>query len=99
MGVHFILGRLLDGTIVAQTPEVLVYEPTANGRMKLVAPSTSRRHRSRSSGRRSPRRISPPMSEARSNTTPRLVTLHVWIWYPNPSGLFSHEPVLDCNNA
>ena len=36
MGVHYILGPLND-TVDAQEPEVLVYEPQANGNMKLVA--------------------------------------------------------------
>ena len=99
MGVHFILGSLLDGTIDAQTPEVLVYEPTANGRMKLVALEYVRRHRSLSSVRRSPRRISRRLSVARR--TPNFAwTLHAWIWKPNPSGLFMPwNPSVDSSNA
>ena len=36
MGIHFLKGPL-DEVVEAQQPEVLVYEPQANGRMKLVA--------------------------------------------------------------
>ena len=37
MGVHMVNGSLLDGTIDANEPEALVYEPRNNGTLKLVA--------------------------------------------------------------
>src|SRR4051794_36741514 len=38
MGIHYAnLGLVLDGQIDASTPEVLVYEPEPNGRLRLVA--------------------------------------------------------------
>jgi hypothetical protein len=38
MGIHYVNGALLtDGEIDAAKPEALVYEPRANGRLKLVA--------------------------------------------------------------
>src|SRR6186997_690629 len=37
MGVHYIKAGQPDGVLDAQSPEVLVYEPQANGRSKLVA--------------------------------------------------------------
>ena len=38
MGVHYVRGDLVgDGEVSAATPEALVYEPQANGRMRLVA--------------------------------------------------------------
>jgi len=38
MGVHYANGtRVADPTVVAGAPEVLVYEPQADGRMRLVA--------------------------------------------------------------
>jgi hypothetical protein len=36
MGVHLINGALLGKEVDAATPEALIYEPTADGRMRLV---------------------------------------------------------------
>ena len=71
MGIHFLKGPL-DDVVDAQHPEVLVYEPQANGRMKLVALEyVSTRLRRRCSGRSSARPTSHPMSVAtRARTSP-----------------------------
>src|SRR4029453_7965953 len=37
MGVHYLKAGQPDGSLDARSPEVLVYEPQANGRSKLVA--------------------------------------------------------------
>src|SRR5919197_1355906 len=37
MGIHFLNPGLLDGQVNAATPELVIYEPTKNGDMRLVA--------------------------------------------------------------
>jgi hypothetical protein len=102
MGVHYLKAGQPDTTLDAQSPEVLVYEPTANGRSKLVAleyvvggpgpPST------------------PPSLFGQdfmwTDLTPYgaagafVWTLHAWIWAPNPSGLLMPwNPRVTCDNA
>jgi hypothetical protein len=99
MGVHFILNRLLDGTIDAQTPEVLVYEPTANGRMKLVALEYVATTPQSLFGQTFTKTDLAPYVGGAENTN-FAWTLHAWIWKPNPSGLFMPwNPSVDCSNA
>ncbi len=37
MGIHFLNPNLLDGNVDESTPELVIYEPTKNGQMRLVA--------------------------------------------------------------
>ncbi len=36
MGIHYVNGNLLNGTIDVNQPQALIYEPSPNGQMKLV---------------------------------------------------------------
>ena len=100
MGVHYLKAELLDGSVDAQSPEVLVYEPRANGRSKLVAleyvatsdvPAPSLFGQVFSLTDLEPYGA-PPGANA--------WTLHAWIWAPNPSGLlFAWNPRVTCENA
>jgi hypothetical protein len=101
MGIHFVNGGLLDGAVNAATPEALVYEPTKNGRLQLVAAEYiafksvwDKTHKSPPSlfGRdfelvKSPNRYGiPPFYE-----------LHAWLWKHNPSGMFEDwNPRVSC---
>ena len=90
MGVHMVNTSLLDATLDPQNPEALVYEPEANGKLRLAAveyvifasawPSAS-----------------PPSLFGRDFDLvpspnrfglPAFWALHAWIWKPNTSGLF-----------
>ena len=96
MGVHFILGRLLDGTIDAQTPEVLVYEPTANGRMKLVALEYVATTPQSLFGQTFAKTDLAPFVGGDENTH-FAWTLHAWIWKPNPAGTYKDwNPRVSC---
>ena len=94
MGLHYVnLGLVLDGELDASRPEIIIYEPTPNGRPRLIgadflvfAESWHAKH---------------------PDTTPQLMgqllhffeapnrfglppfyTLHVWAWKENPTGAF-----------
>jgi hypothetical protein len=101
MGQHYVNGALLgDATFDLSRPEVLVYEPTPNGNMRLVAvefvelvqfwPGSS-----------------PPelfgrqlalVPEPNRYGVPAFYQIHVWLWRNNPSGTFSDwNPNVSCH--
>ena len=99
MGHHYVnLGLLMDGGALDPTaPEALLYEPTRNGRFRLVGVEY----------------IVPFDTEPREadgGTAPELFgqtfhesdgadgwALHVWVWKHNPAGLFADfNPTVSC---
>jgi hypothetical protein len=99
MGVHMVNVSLLDSTIDATAPEALVYEPRADGTLKLVAveyvvfaDAWTGADRPALFGREfdfvaSPNRYG----------LPPFYALHAWIWKPNPSGiLHAWNPNVSC---
>ena len=94
MGVHFGNGALIDGTADALHPEVLIYEPGANGDMSLVGVEF----------------LVPYTAVPKSSAAPELFgqkfvqndvfgvwALHVWTHRTNPSGLFANwNPRVHC---
>jgi len=85
MGLHYLNGALLDGTVDAAAPEALVYEMREDGQLKLVGLE-----------------YLVPEELVDPDNPPELFgdrfhphgvlpfwILHVWIWRPNPSGMFS----------
>ena len=97
MGVHMLNPSLLDGTIDADEPEILVYERRNNGTMKLVALEYLI-FQSASNGR--PSLFGQPFDEIKADNRygiPASWALHAWIWKPNPSGmLHAWNPNVDC---
>jgi hypothetical protein len=99
MGVHMLNPNLLDGAVDAEHPELLVYDPQANGHMKLAAleylvfqSAWTRPGRPSLFGREfdftgAPNRYG----------LPPFYSLHAWIWKPNPSGiLYAWNPRVEC---
>jgi hypothetical protein len=104
MGVHYGNGMLVeDGQLDATQPEVLVYEPTRNGRLQLVAVEyivlaeqwdANNDH--------------PPVLQGQHfhfvpapNRTglPAHYELHVWAWKRNPHGTFTDwNPRVRCDS-
>jgi hypothetical protein len=97
LGTHYVNGTLLNGTIDVNHPQALIYEPSANGDLKLVGvefitlASTWLQHKS-----------SPPVLEGQvflyvdspnRFNIPGFFELHVWAWRDNPQGDF-----VDWNN-
>jgi hypothetical protein len=111
MGIHYANGGLVgDPALDPSSPEVLVYEPAANGRLHLVAleyvilESTWRAHHPnpadvpRLFGRRFERL--PGAGEAQPQNRyglPAFYELHLWLWKPNPAGMFDDwNPRVSC---
>lgn len=98
MGYHYFNKALIDDLVVDPLrPEGLVYAPSANGQLKLVAVEYV-----------VPGLASNPPGPAAAPTVfdqPMHIlvpavgfhTLHAWIWSTNPSGMFAHwNPEVTC---
>jgi hypothetical protein len=97
MGVHYGNTALIDGTARVEEPELLLYEPEQNGRLRLVAveyiiPYTAHA-----------RDAEPPVlfgQEFQQVDSFQLWGLHAWVWKENPSGMFTPwNPNVGCQNA
>ena len=104
MGVHYANPTLVgDGVLDARYPEVLMYEPLADGHKRLlgvefvvIAETWDNSH------------SAPPVLrgqlfhyEASPNRygLPPFYALHVWAWKPNPKGMFADwNPDVTCVN-
>lgn len=96
MGYHYGNTALIDGTVDALQPELLLYEPEKNGRLRFVAveyivPFTAWTA------------AAPPQLYGQSfhrNEAFGLWVLHVWHMRENPRGTFADwNPRVSCDNA
>jgi hypothetical protein len=102
MGVHMLNPALLDGTIDADNPELLVYERRSNGSLKLVALEYLVFQSEWKGGGR-PSLFGKEFDEIKADNRYRIPpswALHAWIWKPNPSGiLHAWNPRVDCGSG
>ena len=99
MGIHMLNPNLLDGTINAETPELLVYEPKAKGELKLVALEylVFVGDWKGSSPPRLFGRQFDLIGDPNRYGLPAFYALHAWIWKPNPSGILNAwNPRVNC---
>jgi hypothetical protein len=94
MGFHYGNVGLIDGTVRVDEPELLLYEPRKNGRLRLVAVEYIIPYTFHS------RSAEPPVlfgQQFKQNDTFQLWGLHAWVWKHNPSGVFaSWNPRVTC---
>jgi hypothetical protein len=97
MGVHMANLSLFDDMVEVTQPEVLVYEPMKNGRLRLVAveyivPFDAH-----------PADAEPPTAfgmDFHANMAVGIWALHAWVWKDNPSGMFADwNPNVTCDWA
>ena len=103
MGLHFVNGSLVGDDVLDPTrPEILIYEPTSNGRLRLtgadflvLAADWDKTHTG-----------APELNgqlfhffEAPNRFgLPAFYTLHVWAWKENPNGTFVNwHPNVSCD--
>jgi hypothetical protein len=102
MGIHFVNGTLVSDDVVnATTPELLVYEPTKNGRLRLVAAEYVVFQAAWDAHHSSPPRLYGrdfELVEAGNRYgLPAFYELHAWLWKHNPSGMFEDfNPNVTC---
>ena len=106
MGIHYVNSALVgDPTVNAATPELLVYEPKVDGKLRLVAVE----YVVLQSAWEGARNTAPPSLFGRTFELvrspnryglPPFYELHAWIWKHNPSGMFDDwNPRVSCAAA
>ena len=105
MGIHYVRGALVgDAAVDAATPEALVYEPTANGRLRLVAVEYVVFQSAWDAEQSSPpslfgREFELVGADNRYGLPP-YYALHAWLWKHNPNGMFADwNPRVSCEEA
>jgi hypothetical protein len=91
MGVHYVKGTLLDGSIDPLQPEALVYEPLPNGGLKLVAVEYVMFQSAWGGPGAAPSVLGQTMRAVASPNRygiPAFFQRHAWIWANNPLGMF-----------
>jgi hypothetical protein len=112
MGIHYVNGGLVgDAVATPDAPDVLVYEPQPNGQLKLVALEYVIFESAwRAAGHTDPNDVpmlygqkferlpGPEESEPQNRYgLPAFYELHVWLWEPNPAGMFDDwNPNVSC---
>jgi hypothetical protein len=105
MGIHYVHGGLVgDGRIDALTPEALIYEPQADGTLRLVGMEYIV---FQDGWHADPAHTAPPSlygqpfhagSADNRYGIPAYYALHVWLWRDNPSGRFDDwNPKVSCH--
>jgi hypothetical protein len=109
MGVHYVMPeRIGDGVLNANEPEALIYEPTANGGMRLVGVEFITIAEVWESVNQNPEGQPLPASleghllhlvnAPNRYGLPAFYELHVWVWQPNPKGTFADwNPNVSCD--
>ncbi|MGH2762205.1 MAG: hypothetical protein ACRDLD_06450 [Thermoleophilaceae bacterium] len=102
MGVHYVNGALVgDAFLFPARPEALVYEPTGDGKLELVALEYIVFQKAWDETHRKPpklfgRRFHLIEKPNRYGLDP-FYELHAWLWKPNPSGRFAdYNPRVAC---
>ena len=95
MGIHYVSSKYLkDGVIAIDHPEAVMYEPTEDGKLALVAveyiafkgPAALDGH------------LFNIVTEPNRYGLDQFYELHVWAWKTNPAGSFSdNNPNVSCD--
>lgn len=102
MGLHYANAVLVgDGTLDANRPEVLVYEPLRNGKMRLVAVEYLVVAEAWDAVNPAPPVLEGQLFHYEDSPNryglPAFYALHVWAWKDNPDGMFaSWNPRVSC---
>jgi hypothetical protein len=116
MGIHYLNlayfdsvlnGHFVDGNVDASTPEAVIYEPTANGRLRLVAVeyivTKEGWEASHGAGAPAPSLFGRDFELVPAGNRyglPDFYELHAWIWKHNPLGMHNDwNPTVTCANA
>ena len=105
MGIHYVNGDLVgDGVVDATTPELLVYEPQADGRQRLVALEyvvfQADWDAAHAAAPELFHREFELVGAGNRYGLPAFYELHAWVWRHNPSGMFADfNPRVTCAAA
>lgn len=93
MGLHYVnLPKVLDGKIDATDPEIVIYEPIGNGRVKLIGADylvlADAWNATHSSAPELMGQLFHLFEAPNRFGLPAFYTLHVWAWTDSPTGSF-----------
>jgi hypothetical protein len=95
-GFHFINEALVDDRVELNTPELVMYEPKADGSMELIGVDYVIPFDSWTAAE-PPQVLNRPMMR---NEPLKVWALHIWTHRDNPSGMFAaYNPAANCDNA
>ena len=105
MGVHWLNPAYLTTDLSPSKPQVLVYEPDAHGRLKLVALEfvVFKADWVAAHGDTTPSLFGEDFMDSgfpNRYDLPQFYALHVWLWKSNPAGLFKpFNPNVSCGGT
>ena len=93
MGMHFVNGPLVaDGELDPARPEIVIYEPQPNGRLKLIGADFLVLADAWNATHAAPPELMGQLFHLFESPNrfglPAFYTLHVWAWKENPTGTF-----------
>jgi hypothetical protein len=93
MGMHFVNGALVgDGVLDPTRPEIVIYEPTSNGRLRLIGADYLVFADTWNATHQGPPELMGQLFHLFETPNrfglPAFYTLHVWAWKDNPTGTF-----------
>jgi hypothetical protein len=103
MGLHFVNFPLVaDGKIDATTPEIVLYEATSNGRLRITGADflvlASDWDKTHTSAPELNGQLFHYFEAPNRFGLPPFYTLHVWAWKDNPNGTFTNwNPSVSCD--
>lgn len=103
MGYHYVNPARMDLEIDADLPEVLLYEPMENGKLRLVGAEFLVHGDAWDAANDDPptfagQEFDPPADRSATQPPGPFYTLHVWIWRANPDGMFQpFNPMVSCD--
>ncbi len=107
MGLHYVnLDLVFDGVVDPTRPEIVIYEPLPNGRLRLIGADylipAEAWHTNNPTAMGAPELMGQIMHlfEAPNRFgLPTFYTLHVWAWKDNPTGMFVNwHSKVSCEN-
>ena len=104
MGLHYVnLAKVTDGKLDAAQPEIVIYEPMPNGRLRLIGADYLVFADAWHANNTDPPQIMGQLLhlfEAPNRFgLPAFYTLHVWAWKDNPNGTFVNwHPKVSCDS-
>jgi hypothetical protein len=103
MGLHYVKMPLVgDGKLDARYPEIVIYEPLPNGRLRITGADFLVLAADWDAKHKSPPELMGQLFHLFESPNrfglPAFYTLHVWAWKDNPSGSFVNwHPNVSCN--
>lgn len=103
MGLHYVnLALVADGELDAARPEIVIYEPLPDGRLRLLGADylvfADAWHATRTATPQLMGQLLHLFEQPNRFGLPAFYTLHVWAWKENPRGTFVNwHPKVSCD--